>query len=165
MIKKNIVKKLNKQMNIEFYSSVFYLQSSAWCSSKGLEGSYVFFKRHSEEEMQHMLRFFDYICDIHQQPIINNIIQPINCFDSLMDLCKKTYENEKIVSMKINNLCDYALLEKDYSTFEFLRWFVSEQIEEEKLFKSILNKLSLVNNDGNGIFLVDQELKELNKKI
>jgi len=43
--------------------------------------------------------------------------------------------------------------------------YVSEQHEEEKLFKSILDKLHLVGSSGEGLFLVDKELKDINEKI
>ncbi|WP_158366680.1 non-heme ferritin [Candidatus Williamhamiltonella defendens] len=165
MIKDSIVKKLNQQMNLEFDSASLYLQMSAWCSYKGFEGSAMCLKRHAQEEMQHMQRMFDYLCDINQQPIVDSVKKPQNNFESLIHLFEKTYNNEKIISMKINDLCDLALTEKDFSTFEFLQWYVSEQHEEEKLFKSIVAKLNLVGSSSEGLFLVDKELKDLNEKI
>ncbi|WP_158379539.1 non-heme ferritin [Candidatus Williamhamiltonella defendens] len=165
MIKNSIVKKLNQQMNLEFDSASLYLQMSAWCSYKGFEGSAMFLKRHFQEEMQHMQRIFDYLCDINQQPIVDSVKKPHNNFESLIHLFEKNYNNEKIISMKINDLCELALTEKDFSTFEFLQWYVSEQHEEEKLFKSIVAKLNLVGSSSEGLFLVDKELKNLNEKI
>ncbi len=49
--------------------------------------------------------------------------------------------------------------DKDYSTFNFLQWYVAEQHEEEKLFKSILDKIEMVGIDGKGFFFFDQEMK------
>ena len=49
-----------------------------------------------------------------------------------------------MITKQINEIVDIALKEKDYSTFNFLQWYVSEQHEEEKLFKSILDKIELV---------------------
>jgi ferritin len=51
----------------------------------------------------------------------------------------------------------------DYSTFNFLQWYVAEQHEEEKLFKSIVDRLSLVGEDGKGLYFIDKELAELAK--
>ncbi len=42
---------------------------------------------------------------------------------------------------------------QDYPTFNFLQWYVSEQHEEEKLFKSIIDKLSLAGKSGEGLYL------------
>ncbi len=54
-----------------------------------------------------------------------------------------------------------AFTTQDYSTFNFLQWYVAEQHEEEKLFKSIVDRLSLVGEDGKGLYFIDKELAEL----
>lgn len=61
MLSKNLLKKLNKQVTLEFYSSNLYLQMSAWCDHKGLNGAAKFLRAHAAEEMQHMHKIFDYI--------------------------------------------------------------------------------------------------------
>ena len=55
-----------------------------------------------------------------------------------------------IVTKKINELAHVAFTEQDYSTFNFLQWYVAEQHEEETLFKSILDKLRIIGMDGQG---------------
>ncbi len=67
-----------------------------------------------------------------------------------------------MITLKINELAHAAMTLQDYSTFNFLQWYVSEQHEEEKLFKSILDKLSLVNTNSSGLFFIDQDLKKMN---
>ncbi|CAA2930656.1 putative bacterial non-heme ferritin [Arsenophonus endosymbiont of Bemisia tabaci Q2] len=54
---------------------------------------------------------------------------------------------------------------KDYSTFNFLQWYVAEQHEEEKLFKSILDKFELVGEDGKSLFLSDKKLKAISSAV
>ncbi|MCZ2996104.1 ferritin-like domain-containing protein, partial [Acinetobacter baumannii] len=77
------------------------------------------------------------------------------------DLFMQTYEHEQLITQKINELADLAMTLKDYSSFNFLQWYVAEQHEEETLFKSVLDKLSLVSNTGNGLFFVDKDLKNM----
>lgn len=60
MLTNDMINKLNEQLNLEFYSANLYLQMSAWCSDKGFEGAAAFLKAHSQEEMEHMQRLFDY---------------------------------------------------------------------------------------------------------
>lgn len=160
-MKQNIIKELNEQMNIEFDSANSYLQMSSWCIYKGFEGSHIFLKKHFKEEMQHMQRFFEYLCDVGQQPFMRSIKEPKYKFESLFDIFNQTYENEKNISLKINKLCELVLKEKDYRTFKFLEWYIVEQIEEEKLFKSVLNKTNLLNKHVNELFLFDKELKDM----
>lgn len=54
---------------------------------------------------------------------------------------------------------------QDYPTFNFLQWYVSEQHEEEKLFKSIIDKLSLAGKSGEGLYFIDKELYPRHTKL
>ena len=93
--------------------------------------------------------------------MLGAIAAPPVAFESLTDLFKQTYEHEQLITQKINELADLSMTLKDYSTFNFLQWYVSEQHEEETLFKSVLDKLALVSNTGNGLFFVDKDLKNM----
>ncbi len=63
-----------------------------------------------------------------------------------------------MITSQINELIDLALHQKDYSTLNFLQWYVSEQHEEEKLFKSILDKIEIIGLEGRGLFMIDREI-------
>jgi len=54
-----------------------------------------------------------------------------------------------------------ALAEQDFSTFQFLQWYVAEQHEEERLFKGILDKIGIIGLDGKGIYFLDKEIRKL----
>ncbi|MEA9392986.1 non-heme ferritin [Acerihabitans sp. TG2] len=162
MLKPEMATKLNEQLNLEFFSANLYLQMSAWCSDKGYEGASAFLKTQSREEMDHMRRLFDYLNDTGSMPVLGAIEAPPTVYTSLAELFQRTYEHEQLITQKINQLAHTAITSQDYSTFNFLQWYVSEQHEEEKLFKSILDKLSLVNTNNDGLFLIDQDLKKMN---
>ena len=51
-----------------------------------------------------------------------------------------------------------ANTEPDYATLQFLQWYVTEQHQEEFLFKSILDKIKLIGTEGQGIFFIDREI-------
>ena len=138
MLKPEMIEKLNEQMNLELYSSLLYQQMSAWCSYHTFEGAAAFLRRHAQEEMTHMQRLFDYLTDTGNLPRINTVI-----------------------TQKINELAHAAMTNQDYPTFNFLQWYVSEQHEEEKLFKSIIDKLSLAGKSGEGLYFIDKELSTL----
>ena len=158
MLSEKMLKKLNNQVMLEFYSSNLYLQMSAWCDHKGLNGSARFLRAHAAEEKEHMQKIFDYIQDTGAMAIIDTIQKPQAKFKDLKDVFTKTYKHEKMITKEINELVDVALKEKDYSTFNFLQWYVSEQHEEEKLFKSILDKIDIIGLEGRGLFMVDREI-------
>jgi len=50
--------------------------------------------------------------------------------------------------------------EKDRATFNFLQWYVDEQVEEEENDNEIIGKLKLLGESGNGIFMLDRELAQ-----
>ena len=158
MLSKNLLQKLNTQVSLEFFSSNLYLQMSAWCDYRGLSGSAKFFKEHAREEMDHMHKIFDYIQDTGALAIVDAIEKPDIEFINLKDLFDKTLSHETMITKQINEIVGIALSEKDYSTFNFLQWYVAEQHEEEKLFKSILNKIEIIGLDGRGLFMVDKEI-------
>lgn len=163
MLKPEMVTLLNAQINLEFYSSNLYLQMSAWCEEKGFEGAAEFMRKHAVEEMTHMNRLFTYVSETGALPIVGTIDAPPHAFDSLSQVFEATYAHECLVTTQINALAHAAFTNQDYSTFNFLQWYVAEQHEEEKLFKGILDKIDLVGNDGKALFFIDKDLAQLAK--
>nr|WP_086939211.1 non-heme ferritin [Thaumasiovibrio occultus] len=163
MLAQEMVKRLNEQINLEFFSSNLYLQMSAWCEDKGFEGAATFLRKHAAEEMEHMQRLFTYVSETGALPILGAIDAPQHEFDSLGDVFRLTYEHEQLITQKINSLAHAAFTTQDYSTFNFLQWYVAEQHEEEKLFKGVLDKIELVGEDGKALFFIDKDLAEMAK--
>ncbi|QOL26424.1 non-heme ferritin [Thalassotalea sp. LPB0316] len=163
MLKPEMVEKLNEQINLEFFSSNLYLQMSAWCEEQGFEGAAEFMRKHAVEEMDHMNRLFTYVSETGAMPIIGTIEAPSHQFSSLGEVFQETYKHECLVTERINALAHAAFQSQDYSTFNFLQWYVAEQHEEEKLFKGILDKLELVGENGQALFFIDKDLAELAK--
>ena len=161
MLSANVIKLLNDQMNLEFYSSNLYLQMSAWCEQQGFEGAAKFLSAHAAEEMQHMRKLFTYLNETGSLAIISAIDAPSHEYKSLKDVIEITYKHEKLITSKINELVGKTFEEKDYSAFNFLQWYVAEQHEEEKLFSSIIDKFNLVGEDGKALFFIDRDLATL----
>jgi ferritin len=161
MLSERMVESLNDQINLEFYSSNLYLQMSAWCEFKGFEGCAAFLQHHATEEMEHMQRLFTYVNETGAMPILGTIQAPPTEHRSLTEVFRQTYEHEVYITKKINELAHTAFSEHDYSTFNFLQWYVAEQHEEEKLFKTVLDKIELIGEDGKGLYLIDKEMKSL----
>jgi ferritin len=109
---------------------------SAWCEDKGFEGAATFLRQHAVEERQHMERLFTYVSETGAMPVLGAIEAPPHEFKSLGDIFRTTLEHEYHITKCINGLAHVAFTTQDYSTFNFLQWYVAEQHEEEKLFKS-----------------------------
>ncbi|MGI9276149.1 MAG: non-heme ferritin [Endozoicomonas sp.] len=161
MLSQTMIDKLNEQINLEFYSSNLYLQMASWCEAQGLEGCTAFLRRHAQEEMEHMQKLFNYVNETGAMAILGAIAAPPHEYASVRDVFMSTYEHECEVTRRINDLAHTAFTEKDYSTFNFLQWYVSEQHEEEKLFKTILDKIDMIGLENKGLYYIDQEVARL----
>lgn len=84
--------------------------------------------------------------------------QPLADFSSALEIWQKTLEHERSVTARIHNLCQLAAKENDYATQEMLRWFVSEQVEEEKAASTILEQVKMIGAGGPALFFLDRHL-------
>ena len=161
MLDQKMIDQLNSQINLEMYSSHLYLQMSSWCAFKALDGCSTFLSQHADEERMHMTRLVNYLSETGALVLLGGMEAPPTEFESLMVMFEKVYEHEKLVTKKINDLVHTANTLQDYSTLQFLQWYIAEQHQEEFLFKSILDKIKLIGVDGQGAFFIDQEIGNL----
>ncbi len=161
MLSESITKALNEQVALEGSSSQYYLAMASWAENNGLNGVSNFLYRQSDEEREHMLKLIRYINERGGKAIIPALSEPPREFDSLPNIFEQVLSHEVNVSKEINNLVGTCLNERDYTTHNFLQWYVAEQIEEEALAKSILDKLNLIGNDKGGLYLFDRDLSSL----
>lgn len=161
MLSPTTIDSLNDQINLEQYSSNLYMQMSAWCDHQGYTGSAAFLRDHAMEELQHMYKLFDYVCETGALAQLAAVEAPPASYASLEEVFRLTYEHELKITRAINKLVANALAEEDFSTFQFLQWYVSEQHEEERLFKSILDKIAIIGMEGKGIYFLDKEIRKL----
>ncbi len=112
-----------------------------------------------------MRKLFTYVNETGAMARVGALAEPLCEFASIKDVFEKTFEHEKFITSKINALVEACLAEKDYSTFNFLQWYVAEQHEEEHLFRSILDLMDVVGLDGRGLYLVDKEIGKMSQKV
>ncbi len=161
MLSESMLARLNTQINLEFYSSNLYLQMSAWADHNGLEGAASFLKAHAAEEMQHMQKLFDYVLETGGIPVLGAIEAPKSDFKSLREIFEMTLAHEKEITKAINDLVALSFETKDFSTFNFLQWYVAEQHEEENLFHTVIDKMDLLGEDPKNLFFIDREIAGL----
>ncbi len=161
MLSESMLARLNTQINLEFYSSNLYLQMSAWADKNGLEGSASFLKAHAAEEMQHMQKLFDYVLETGGMPVLGALEAPRSDYNSLREIFELTLAHEKEITQAINSLVELSFETKDFSTFNFLQWYVAEQHEEENLFQTVLDKMDLLGDDPKNLFFIDREIAKL----
>ena len=108
-----------------------------------------------------MLKLIKFINERGGHAKVSTLSAPPIEFGSFKDMFEKLFEHEVKVSASINELVDITLQQKDYATHNFLQWYVSEQIEEEALARNILDKINLIGDDKGGLYLFDNDVKQL----
>jgi ferritin len=161
MLKQPVLDKLNQQINLEHFSSNFYLAMSSWCQAQGLDGAASFLQTHAQEELGHMQKLFTYVNETGAQALVSEIDAPQNSFKDIKEVFEKTYEHEQFITTQINDLVALTVEERDYATFNFLQWYVAEQHEEEALFKTILDKIEIIGMEGHGLYMIDNEIAKI----
>jgi ferritin len=150
---------LNDQVQKEASSSQFYLAMASWAESNGLNGTAKFMYQHSDEERFHMLKLIHFINERGGKASIPSIDQPPKEFRDLENVFELLLAHEISVTESINNLVDICLQQKDYTTHNFVQWYVSEQLEEEALARTVLDKLRLIGGDKGGMYMFDRDLE------
>lgn len=158
MLNKRLEEAINAQINAELWSAYLYLSMSAYCHETGHTGMANWFAVQFKEEQDHAQIFFNYIVSRGGRVKLAPIAEVPTEWDSVLAAFENTLEHERKVTALINNLYAIATEEKDYATQSKLQWFIDEQVEEEENAQEIINKLRLVQGNGYGLYMIDQEL-------
>lgn len=160
MLKEKMLNALNHQINAEQYSAFLYLSMAAYFNDKGLPGFANWMFVQYQEELSHANKFFNYVVERGEKVELKAIKQMPTSWDGIINVFEATLEHEQMVTSLINGLMDVAVAESDHAAQSFLRWFVDEQVEEEANVQEILDTLKLIDGQGNGIFLLDREMRQ-----
>ncbi len=162
MLTKKVEESLISQVQKEAYSSFLYLSMASWAEAEGIQGTSEWLYAQAEEEKMHMLKFIHYVNERGGRAIIPAIQQPPMDFSNVHQLFDKVLEHEEYITASINDIVAICINEKDFTTQNWVQWFVNEQIEEEASVKGIKDKLKLL-GDGN-LYLFDKDIASMRKK-
>lgn len=158
MMNERIEKAINEQMNRELYSSYLYLSMAAYAEATNFKGAANWMKVQAREELLHMMKFFNFVCDRDGRVQLKALDGPPVEWKSLQQLFEEALKHEKYVTSCINDLVGLAVETKDTAAQVFLQWFVNEQVEEEAAAKNIVEQLKMVAGAPAALFLIDKEL-------
>lgn len=158
MLSEKILNALNDQLNKELYSAYLYLAMASYLEFKGLKGMAKWMKIQAKEEVEHAMKFYEYINDRGGRVYLQEIKKPPQEWSSVKELFEKAYEHEQYVTKRIHDLVDLARSENDKPTENFLQWFVKEQVEEEKTFGEILQIFKLAGEQPQVLLILDREM-------
>jgi ferritin len=160
MLAPRVQEAMNKQLAMELRSAYAYLAMAAFCESEGLPGFAQWLRAQAQEEVEHGMKFFDFISDREGRVRLETLEQPDGDFKSPLSVFEQALEHERAVSRAIGDLYTIVVEEKDYASQAWLDWFATEQVEEEKSVGRIVDSLRRIGDRGDALFFLDKELGE-----
>jgi ferritin len=163
-LSKTLGSSLNEQMTKEAFASQIYLSYGAWAESQGYSGIANFLFRHAEEERNHMMKILEYILKRGGEVKVNAIPAPHENPASINSCFEKIFEEEVDNTKAIYKLVKMSHDEEDWATWNFMQWFVKEQIEEETLALNLLDKMKIAGGEkisNDTLYLLDKDLKQM----
>lgn len=158
MIKEKIQEAINKQINAELFSAYLYQSMGAYLDSVNLGGMAAWMNMQAKEELEHAMKFYNYLLERGGRVKLYAIDEPQFEWNSPLEVFEASYEHEQYVTGRINDLVELAAEEKDHATGVMLQWFVSEQVEEEATVDEIVEKMKMISESRNGLYMLDREL-------
>jgi ferritin len=147
---------LNEQVSKEAYSSHLYLAMASWAENEGFSGTAQWLYVQADEERMHMLKFVRYINDRGGKAVLPEIKKPPMKFSGVKSMFEEVLKHERYISDSINEIVFLCAQEKDFTTHNWVQWFVTEQIEEETNARTILDKLKLLGETN--MYLFDRDI-------
>jgi len=158
MISENLVRALSEQVNAEYYSAYLYYSMSAYAERSVFKGAAHWLFMQAREEMAHGAHMHLYILERGAAPYFDAIQPPPATFDGLLDIFERTLAHEQKVTERINAIATLAMQENDHACYQFIMWYVNEQVEEEANASDILGKLQMIGDDKRLLLSLDSEL-------
>ncbi|HEX2182024.1 MAG TPA: ferritin, partial [Rubrobacteraceae bacterium] len=149
---------MGEQIKHELYAAYLYLSMAGSFEVANLTGFAHWMRHQSREELEHAMKFFDFLLDRGEHPDLQAIEAPPYAFRSPLDTFEQALEHEKEVTGRINALYELAVRESDLPAQVMLNWFVTEQVEEEKSATEIVERLRMAGEDSAALLLLDSEL-------
>lgn len=158
LIKETLVAPLNKQIAMEFGAELQYLALAVYFDAEGLPELAGHFYRQADEERTHALKIVRFLLDAGATPVIPGPEAPKNGFGSALEAVQLALDEELKVTREINELVTVARAENDHAADTFLRWFVSEQVEE---VATATNLLQVIKHAGTNLLWVEDYVRRL----
>ena len=158
MIPKAVQDAMNEQIKNEIYSGYIYLSASAHFANNNLPGFAHWMRHQAEEELEHAMKFFDFIQDRGGTVTLQAIDQPPTMWKSPLEIFETALKHEQKVTGMINRIYEIAVKENDYPSQVMLHWFIKEQVEEEKNAGEIVETLKMLDAHGPSLLMLDRQL-------
>ena len=153
-----VAEALNQQVNNELKASHVYRAMAAYFDSRELPGFASWFTAHSGEEVDHAMRLYDYLVKRDSRVELDGKYKPAKDYASAEEGVAAALEMETEVTKQIHDLFELAHESKEYGTQPLMHWFLEEQVNEEDLFRRLLDQVRAAGDSRWHLLVLDQEL-------
>ena len=132
------VERLNEQIAYEFAAHQQYVACAVYFDSETLPQLANFFYRQALEERDHAMMMVQYLLDTDADVRIPGVAAPVYEFADVIAPIALALEQERRVTDQINTLAGVARAENDFTSEQFMQWFIKEQVEEVATMSDLL---------------------------
>jgi len=153
-----VVQAISDQIGKEFFSAYLYLSMCGWFEAEGLPGFAKWMRVQAKEELEHGEKLFDHLVDRDARFTLPGVGTPPSSFDSVRAVVEQAGEHEAHVTASIHALYELAAEHQDWAAQTLLHWFITEQVEEERIVREVLDALALCERGQGDLMALDREL-------
>ena len=132
------VSALNDQIASEFAAAQQYVAIGAYYAGETFPRLAAFFYEQAEEEREHAMKMVNYLLDNDAPVDFGAIPAPKAGFADHVEPIRLALDQERGVTVAISGLFDVARETRDFTSEQFLHWFLAEQVEEESSIQDLL---------------------------
>jgi len=158
MLKPDVKKLMNEQINKEFFSAYLYLAIANYYAGKNLNGFENWFLVQAKEEQDHAMLIHQYLINQGEDITLTALDAPQNDYDSFREPLVASLKHEQFITQSIYAIYTQAQNAGDFRTMNFLNWFVTEQGEEEKNVDELIKRYDLFGGDAKSLYMLNADL-------
>jgi bacterioferritin B len=141
------VTQLNEQIAYEYAAHQQYVAIAVYYDSETLPQLARFFYRQALEERDHAMMMVQYLIDADERVVIPGVAAPQSDFSNIVEPVSLALQQERRVTDQINALAGTARGEGDYTSEQFMQWFIKEQVEEVATMSDLLRVVERSRDD------------------
>jgi bacterioferritin B len=143
--------KLNEQIAHEFAAHQQYVACAVFYDGEALPQLARFFYRQALEERDHAMMMVQFLLDTGAEVTTPGVDAPRSSFADAVEPIALALEQEERVSAQINSLAATAREAGDFTSEQFVQWFIKEQTEEVATMSGLLRVAERSRQDPSAI--------------
>ncbi len=139
MISQRVGGLLVEQIAWELTAHQTYTGIAVHFERRSLTGWGKWFREQAVEEAQHATKIMGFLTDNGVDFDLPALDPATTHYESALHAARAALDSERRVSERFRTLASTALAEGDPTSFQFVQWFIEEQVEEERTTQALVD--------------------------